>query len=77
MQLSSVEATMFKKRILFLPMKRLKKTALKRCILLWQFGYFYSAAPTAQNGPRLKIHNHNLWFRPLGQKQVFFFVCSY
>ena len=27
---------------------------------LWHFGFFFSAAPTAQNGPRMKIHIGNV-----------------
>ena len=27
---------------------------------LWQFGIFFSAAPTAQNSPELKIHIRNV-----------------
>jgi hypothetical protein len=52
MQLFSSDATIyfFLSKIFFAH----KKTALKRP--LWQFGFFFSAAPTAQNSLELKIH---------------------
>jgi hypothetical protein len=46
----------FKKKIAH---ENIKKLALK-VAYLWQFGFFFSAAPTAQNDLRLEIHIGNV-----------------
>ena len=45
-------------KIFFCPRKH-KKMPLK-VAYLWKFGLFFSAAPTAQNSPELKIHIRNV-----------------
>ena len=50
----------FQKKIrLFLAHENIQKLASK-VAYLWQFGFFFSAAPTAQKGPRMKIHIGNV-----------------
>ena len=36
------------------------KTLPSKVSYLWQSGFFFSAAPTAQNNPELKIHIRNV-----------------
>ena len=56
MQLFTSNATLFdKKNIFFFCLWKLK-TIYSKVAYLWQFGFFYSGAPTAQNSPELKTH---------------------
>ena len=51
--------TIFKKEKKNFAHENIKKLPSK-VAYLWQFGFFFSASPTAQNSPELKIHIRNV-----------------
>ena len=61
MQLFCKDATTFKKKVQKknLPIKTFKKMPSKG-LYLWQFVFFFTPAPIAQNSPELKTHIRNV-----------------